>query len=533
MLLKFSKSFICISSHNRYNLSLVMKLNDKINGFYLDKQQQDIVLDDSDRLLVVAGAGSGKTLTILGKINYLIKYKNISPDKILCISFTRDSSSGLKDKIKKEFGISMSVYTFHKLALTLLSRNYTIAENTLLSDIIYKFFQNKILNSELHMKLLLSYFNNKSIFDIKNNYLKFYKNNKQKIYQLSKLIETFIRLFKCNNHYLEDYLKFLTIIKRTLSYKNYQKEKSFLILALNIYLEYENYLQENSEIDFDDMIMEATKEVQKQGVKQDLEYIIIDEYQDTSLIRFNLVNELLNKTSAKLMVVGDDFQSIYRFNGCDISLFLNFKEMFKDAKTLKIETTYRNSQEVIDVAGKFIMKNKYQIKKELVSSKHNIKPIKIVKYKNKNTILLKIINMINQHPSSIMILGRNNNDINHYIDASFKLDNDGYITIENRTLDLRYLTVHKSKGLEADNVIIINVNDSIIGFPSQIKEEKILRLVNNGKEKFLFEEERRLFYVALTRTKNNVYLLTEKNKESIFIKELERDYKENIEIINY
>ena len=100
-------------------------------------------------------------------------------------------------------------------------------------------------------------------------------------------------------------------------------------------------------------------------------------------------------------------------------------------------------------------------------------------------------------------------------------------------MNLRYLTVHRSKGLEADNVIVINMNNDKLGFPSQIEEDKILRLVNNSKEKYLYEEERRLFYVALTRTKNNVYLLTQKNKESIFIKELEKEHKKNIEIINY
>ena len=132
-----------------------------------------------------------------------------------------------------------------------------------------------------------------------------------------------------------------------------------------------------------------------------------------------------------------------------------------------------------------------------------------------------------------MILGRNNNDINNYIDENFKVEKDGIINLKNRSIDLRYLTVHKSKGLEADNVIVINMNNDKLGFPSQIEEDKILRLVNKSKEKFLYEEERRLFYVALTRTKNNVYLLTQKNKESIFIKELEREHKKNIEIINY
>ena len=132
-----------------------------------------------------------------------------------------------------------------------------------------------------------------------------------------------------------------------------------------------------------------------------------------------------------------------------------------------------------------------------------------------------------------MILGRNNNDINNYIDENFKVEKDRAISLKNKNIDLRYLTVHKSKGLEADNVIVVNMNNDKLGFPSQIEEDKILRLVNKSKEKFLYEEERRLFYVALTRTKNNVYLLTQKNKESIFIKELEKEHKKNIEIINY
>lgn len=511
----------------------MITLNDKINGFYLDEQQQNIVLDESDRLLVVAGAGSGKTLTILGKINYLIKYKNISPDKILCISFTRDSSKGLKDKIKKEFNISMPVYTFHKLSLTLLSKKYEIADNNLLSDIINNFFTIKILESDFHMKLLLKYFNNYKFFNIKNNYLKFYNSNKQDIYHLSKIIETFIRLFKCNNYQIKDFSNFIKLIKRTISYKKFRKEKMFLIFALNIYVEYENYLKENNEIDFDDMIINATKEVEDNGLKNKFDYVIIDEYQDTSVIRFNLIKSILEKSQAKLMVVGDDFQSIYRFNGCDISLFLNFKDMFEGAKVLKIETTYRNSQELVDVAGKFIMNNKYQIKKDLVSHKHNIKPVKIIKFKDRKGILLKIINLITKENSLIMILGRNNNDINYYVDENFKVEKDGVISLKNRNIDLRYLTVHKSKGLEADNVIVINMNNDKLGFPSQIEEDKILRLVNKSKENFSFEEERRLFYVALTRTKNNVYLLTQKNKESIFIKELEKEHKKNIEIINY
>ena len=109
-------------------------MNDKINGYFLDTEQQKIVQDESKHLLVVAVAGSGKTLTILGKIHYLVKYKDVNPDEILCISFTKKAADSLKEKIKKEFGYHMPVYTFHKLSLEILKDNhqeYEIADSNL------------------------------------------------------------------------------------------------------------------------------------------------------------------------------------------------------------------------------------------------------------------------------------------------------------------------------------------------------------------------------------------------------------------
>lgn len=507
---------------------MVIILNDKICGYNLDKQQQEIVIDESKHLLVVAGAGSGKTLTILGKINYLIKYKNILPEEILSISFTKASSDSLKDKIKKGFNIDMPVYTFHKLGINILSDNgykYSIAESNLLENIIEQFLNTTILTSIYHMKLLLKYFKVNAYKNIKEEYRKFYKNNYKQITLLSNLLSTFIRLFKCNNHTLEDYIKFLNQARHTKSYKKYKNEKTFLILALNIYLIYEKYLEVNNEIDFDDMIIKATKCIEKEGKINNYKYIIIDEYQDTSLVRFLLIKSILDKTNAKLMVVGDDFQSIYRFTGCDLSLFINFKDYFEDAKIMKIENTYRNSQELITIAGDFIMKNKNQIKKNLVSTKHIENPIKIIYYESIKDTLYNLIETID---TPILILGRNNNDVNMIIDNRMKLlDNGTLKLVEYPDKKIKYLTVHKSKGLEEENVIIINLEDKLLGFPSQIKDDKVLRFVNKNLEKYPYSEERRLFYVALTRTKNNVYLLVPKKNKSIFVQEVEKNYRNN------
>ena len=506
-------------------------MNDKICGYYLDNEQLKIVLDESKYVLVTAGAGSGKTMTILGKINYLVKYKKIKPEEILCISFTRDSSISLKNKIRLEFNIDIDVYTFHKLSLNILKDfniKFDIAPSNYLLECIDEFIYKDVQISKIHMKIILKYMGER----YKNNssYLKYINKNKDKVKLLEKLILTFISLFKCNNYELKDFILFKTKIKKNIF--TFYKNKNLLILCLNCYLKYKNILENNNMIDFDDMIINATRCAYSYNKKY--KYIIIDEYQDTSFIRFNLIKKLLEKNDANLMVVGDDFQSIYKFTGCDIDLFLNFKTYFNNSKIMKIENTYRNSQELISVAGDFVMKNKRQIRKDLKSSKHIKYPIEIYYYKNIYEGFIKLINIIYENnKGEILILGRNNFDIDFLTKkGEFKIENDYIIYEKNKNIKLKYLTVHRSKGLESDNVIILNLTNKLLGFPNKIEDNKLLSLVSNSLDTYPFGEERRLFYVALTRTKNKVYLYVDKNRESIFVKELLKNYKNYI-LINF
>ena len=392
-----------------------MENNDKICGYYLDEEQSAIVKEETPYLLVVAGAGSGKTLTILGKINCLIKYKNINKDEILCISFTKASSLNLKQKIKEEFGIDMDVFTFHKLSLEILGKTRCqITSDETLNNIIHKFIYIDVLNNGEFMNYILKYF--KKRYKNKKDYIRFIDNNREKIEELEKLISTFLHLFKCNNYNIESFKVFLKEARKNIL--RYKLEKIFLIIVLNIYLIYQNYLEENNEIDFNDMILKAIDKLDKEELNLKYKYIIIDEYQDTSYIRFLLIKKIIDITNSSLMVVGDDFQSIYRFTGCDLSLFLNFKDYFNNSKVMKIQNTYRNSKELIQVAGSFVMKNKSQQKKKLISHKHINNPIIIYETKDYISTLKHILNIIKD--KEIFILGRNNNDINKYIDNDYK-----------------------------------------------------------------------------------------------------------------
>lgn len=504
----------------------------KVGKYYLDKEQTRIVTDESKHLLVVAGAGSGKTLTILGKLKYLIEEKKIDTKEIICISFTAKASEDLKRKIREDIGLCVDVYTFHKLALTILKSesNYEIADAGLLDDIIREYIRHIAPRNEETLKPLLRYFGLKT----KKEYKRFIENNEPEINSLERLLSTFIHLFKSNNYSIEDFLEFKRQALVTFSIKKYLREKILLTLAVTIYMRYTTYLEENKEIDFDDMLIKAKRHVDKYGVFHKIKYIIIDEYQDTSLVRFDLVKSILDKTNAHLVAVGDDFQSIYRFTGCDLSLFLDFEKMFPDAKILKIQNTYRNSQQLIEVAGKFVMRNKAQMRKRLRSDKSIAKPIVIKKYTYAKMALTELIYKIYDETfKEIMIIGRNNKDIYFFLDRDkFKIDGDKMMSLDHPEIPIKYMTAHKSKGLESENVILINLVDDTLGFPNQMQDDAILRFVSPHSSKFPFDEERRLFYVALTRTKNKVYLLVPKKEKSVFARELMTKYDNYIEYIN-
>lgn len=481
-------------------------LLNNINGHVLDDQQRKIVLSEEDSTLVIAGAGSGKSLTILGRILYLVK-SGVDPNDILCISFTNKACDSLRRKLVNN-GIDMKVYTFHKLGMEILKSNgqfRSIVKDEILCNIIEEVIsENDILD-------ILPYYN---FYDFGDGDFSFLHHSlaleTKPVENLKMLFLTFINLFKGNNFNVDKFDLFLSL--NSLESDDFLKKRNrtLLLMAKEIYVRYMDYLMKDGSIDFHDMINESINIVEKFGIRN-YKYIIIDEYQDISLVKCELIRLIKVKTGSKLLAVGDDFQSIYRFTGSNLKVFFEFDNYFPQSTIFKLEKTYRNSMELLDIMGKFILKNKRQIIKNLFSDKRRDIPIYIYYYDNNiSDVLSEIIKTIGD---DFFIIGRNNKDFN-----DIKMYRD------------KCLTVHKSKGLEAENVIILNLFDGVNGFPNKMVNDDVLKYVSDNYDTFPYEEERRLFYVAMTRTRNCNYLLVNKKKPSIFVSEILKDNR-NIKII--
>jgi len=483
-----------------------------VNGYALDSEQLKPATENEKYSLIIAGAGSGKTLTLIGKIKYLIENKIYKPEEICCISFTNEATDNLKNNIIKNCNTEVPTYTFHKLALKILeivSYNFKISSSNLLDETINEFFLSKCFGNINLQNIIYKKF---SKFSFKNEKTWNKILSKKDLITYKKTIKTFINLMQSNGYDKSSFNNFF----------NNKKLKNTLIIIYCIYIIYSTEKESSNIIDFDDMIILSTKIMKEQNVNLPFKLIIIDEFQDTSLARFNLIREIIKKNNASLCVVGDDFQSIYHFSGCDLDLFLNFKKYYKDAKIYKLEQTYRNSQELIDIGGHFITKNPYQVKKKLVSPKHLSNPIKIIYFNDINKVLIKILNDVADN-KEILIISRNNFDLKKYTKSlNITYLENNYISIkEFKDKKIRFMSIHKSKGLESDVVILLNAIDDTLGFPCKLKDEKVINLVKNSLT-YPYEEERRLFYVALTRTKSYIYILTFRNNESIFISEIKR-----------
>lgn len=330
-----------------------------------------------------------------------------------------------------------------------------------------------------------------------------------------RLIVTFVTLIKSSCKSIQEVLK---------QVKSIGDERSLFIIKRIFMLVYERYFEElkgNNQIDFTDAILQAT-EICRSSHPVKYEYIIVDEFQDISVDRYNFLKVLREgNPPAKLYCVGDDWQSIYRFSGSDMALFNQFQDYFGFTEINRIETTYRFGEPLVSLSSQFIQRNKAQIKKDI----HPFNPqaqteLQFCAYERRD-YCDAIGQLIASIPAdkSIFLLGRYSFD-DYYLSFLYKSAKDGnrfYYFIGDRKIE--FLTVHKSKGLEADYVIILQCNKDTYGFPSMVSDDPVLDYVLTKSDQYPYGEERRLFYVAITRAKIKTYVLYDRRFPSVFVDE--------------
>ena len=315
------------------------------------------------------------------------------------------------------------------------------------------------------------------------------------------------------------------------------QNQPLLDLTESVYNDYLNMLSKSAQIDFNDMIFKATEYVKEGKVSHDYSYVIVDEYQDISKARFGLLIEMRKRSFFKLFCVGDDWQSIYRFAGSDIGYILNFEQYWGQTSVSKIETTYRFSHNLIEISGRFIMKNPNQVVKSLKSlSDDNIFPLGVISAYN-DKYLIKFMTeklLLLDRNSTVFLIGRYTFDKDMLKDSELTVKYNNIIGSyevnypKRSDLKIEFITAHKSKGLQADYVFILNTKRKGMGFPSRIQDDPLIQLLLDGSDVYPFSEERRLFYVAMTRAKKKLWLLIQQGNESEFASELTTTYGNQI-----
>ncbi|PWS30465.1 UvrD-helicase domain-containing protein [Pedobacter paludis] len=329
------------------------------------------------------------------------------------------------------------------------------------------------------------------------------------------LVYTFLNLMKSNN----------ASVRELKTKAKDQRFRVFLDVFEPLFKSYQAELSRTGSIDYNDMVNLATLHISKGEFQKKYKYILVDEFQDMSLGRYDLLKALKSANpGAKLYAVGDDWQSIFRFTGSDISIITEFSKHFGVTAENGVLQTYRFNEEILNLSSAFIQSNPTQLKKRLSSpfkAKHpSFELIPLSTFGNKANRALQKFDTLNaligriaiNHPkATIFLIGR----YHHNAPPDLR-----QLQLVYPNLKIAFHTAHACKGLTCDVSIILDLDAGVFGFPSEMADDPILNNLLREGETYENAEERRLFYVALTRARHQVYLLHNPHNQSKFIKEI-------------
>ncbi|SGZ07045.1 UvrD-helicase domain-containing protein [Moritella viscosa] len=312
-------------------------------------------------------------------------------------------------------------------------------------------------------------------------------------------------------------------IQRRLKVADIQNARSYMVLIEGLRLAYVGELRSRNHLDFDDMILLATQYLRQGMFKPEWKYILVDEFQDISVSRWNFLIELLKAPGTSLTAVGDDWQAIYAFVGGKLEYTTRFQNNVGNHALTKLQKTFRYNNSIADTAGGFVMKNPEQYQKHIVTH---------TQVKSPEVFLIDNQDANEKDPTEATL-----NAIEKAIEEIYAGDPDASIGILSRYRksktsaaqrftkkrgfkNIKFWTLHGSKGLEADYCFIVDLNQGYFGFPTERKDNEIVSALMPTVDIYPHAEERRLFYVAMTRSKRRCYLVADPKEPSEFVLEL-------------
>ncbi|OBU07341.1 DNA helicase IV [Morganella psychrotolerans] len=477
----------------------------------LNQSQSEAVVNGEPSVLVLAGAGSGKTSVLVARAGWLLRRQQALPEQILMLAFGRQAADEMNERIQRCLHTDeIRTKTFHALAL------HIIREATNKSPVISALESDTAARHEL----------------IKSVWQTQCREKKAQAKGWRELISISLNWLLDEGEYWEDEALCRRIVPRidrwlSLMRMNGGSQKVMIesaepdiapeftkqIKLMAPFLKaWKSALKEEGATDFSGLIHQAVNLIEKGRFISPWKAVLVDEFQDISPLRANIIHALrAQNPQTTLFAVGDDWQAIYRFSGAELTLTTDFSAVFGEGGQCALDTTYRFNSRIGEVANQFIQRNPQQLAKPLNSlTKGDKKAVLLLPDTQLDALLNKMSGYVTAE-ETILILARY-----HHL----KPDILSVAATRWPQLNIRFMTMHGSKGQQADYVILTGLTDEKDGFPAAARESVIEQGLLPREEEFQHAEERRLMYVALTRAKKQVWLLYDNASPSCFAAEL-------------
>lgn len=498
-----------------HNQKFTESMLEQYRGFFaavesspLNPAQARAVVNGERSLLVLAGAGSGKTSVLVARAGWLLTRGEAAAEQILLLAFGRQAAQEMDERIRERLGTDeISARTFHALALHIIQQGSKKApmisklenDSAARQKLLLESWQQQCLEKKAQAKGWRLWLEEEMGWPIPEG--DFWQDKKLQR-RIASRLDRWVSLMRMHGGSQAEMIAGAPEEVRDLFSKRVK-------LMAPLLKAWKTALKDENAVDFSGLIHQAINILDKGRFVSPWKHILVDEFQDISPQRASLLAALRRQnTQTTLFAVGDDWQAIYRFSGAQLSLTTAFNHYFGEGDCCALDTTYRFNSRIGEVANGFIQQNPHQLTKPLNSLIAGDKKAVTLLAEDKLDDLLDKMSGYVKREQRILLLAR----YHHLKPAALEKAATRW-----PHLQLDFMTIHASKGQQADYVIILGLQDGDDAFPASARESIMEQALLPQPEDFADAEERRLLYVALTRARLRVWLLFNKEQPSPFV----------------